>query len=100
MRSTEIVTTFWDDVWNAHDPDAVARFAAADVVIEAAGQKISGLDNVKHWVRQFLDHVNDFRITPVESFQNEDGSRVTSRWVMTGTNNGMLGTKPNESRSP
>jgi len=23
MRSTEIVTAFWEDVWNAHDLDAI-----------------------------------------------------------------------------
>lgn len=94
MRSTEIVRAFWDDVWNAHDADAVARFAAADAVVEAGGRKISGLDEAQHWVQQFLDHVNDLHVNPVESFQNEDGTRVTSRWVLTGTNNGMLGTEP------
>jgi hypothetical protein len=26
MRSTEIVNAFWDDVWNASEPDAVDRF--------------------------------------------------------------------------
>jgi len=28
MRSTEIVTAFWEDVWNAHEPNAVDRFVA------------------------------------------------------------------------
>ena len=95
MRSTEIVRAFWDDVWNAHEADALGRFAAADIVIEAGGQKISGIDDVEHWVQQFLDHVNDLHINPLESFQNEDGTRVTSRWLLTGTNNGILGTEPN-----
>ena len=95
MRSTEIVTAFWNDVWNAHDADALGRFAADDIVIEAGGQKISGIDDVERWVQQFLDHVNDLHINPLESFQNEDGTRVTSRWVLTGTNNGILGTEPN-----
>src|SRR5690242_1480719 len=30
MRSTEIVAAFWEDVWNAHDPDAVDRLVADD----------------------------------------------------------------------
>ena len=92
MRSTEIVSAFWDDVWNAHQPDAVGRFVADDVVIEAGGQEISGKDNVKNWVEEFLDHVNDLHIDTIETFQNEDGTRVTSRWVLTGNNNGILGT--------
>ena len=95
MRSTEIVTAFWDEVWNAHEPDAVDRFVADDVVIEAGGQEIAGKDNVKNWVKEFLDHVNDLHVDTIETFQNEDGTRVTSRWVLTGTNNGVLGTEPN-----
>ena len=95
MRSTEIVTAFWDDVWNAHEPDAVDRFVADDVVIEAGGQEISGKDNIKNWVKEFLDHVNDLHVDTIETFQTEDGTRVTSRWVLTGTNNGILGTEPN-----
>ena len=95
MRSTEIVTAFWDDVWNAHDPDAVDRFVADDVVIEAGGQEISGKDNIKNWVNEFLDQVNDLHVDAIETFQNEDGTRVTSRWVLTGSNKGILGTEPN-----
>ena len=95
MRSTEIVTAFWDEVWNAHEPDAVDRFVADDVVIEAGGQEIAGKDNVRNWVKEFLDHVNDLHVDTIETFQNDDGTRVTSRWVLTGTNNGILGTEPN-----
>ena len=84
---------------NAHAPDAVDRFVADDVVIEAGGQEISGKDNVKNWVKEFLDHVNDLHVDTIETFQSEDGTRVTSRWVLTGTNNGILGTEPNGNRS-
>ena len=45
--------------------------------------------------KQFLDHVNDLHVDTIETFQNDDGTRVTSRWVLTGTNNGILGTEPN-----
>jgi len=95
MRSTEIVNAFWDDVWNAHAPDAVDTLVADDIVIEAGGQKIFGKNDVKDWVTQFLDHVNDLHVDTIETFQNDDGTRVTSRWVLTGTNNGILGTDPN-----
>src|ERR1700752_5353881 len=95
MRSTEIVTAFWDEVWNAHEPDAVERFVADDVVIEAGGQEIAGKDNIKKWVKEFLDHRNGLPGDPKEKFQNDDRPRVPSRWVLTGTNNGILGTEPN-----
>ena len=74
MRSAEIVIAFWDDVWNAHQPDAVDRFVTDDVVIEAGGQEISGKDNVKNWVKEFLDHVNDLHVDAIETFQNDDGT--------------------------
>lgn len=95
MRSTEIVNAFWDDVWNAHEPDAVDRLVADDVVIEVGGREISGKADIKNWVTQFLDHVNDLHVDTIETFGTEDGTRVTSRWVLTGTNNGILGTEPN-----
>ncbi|MDO3634469.1 ester cyclase [Mycolicibacterium arseniciresistens] len=94
MRSTTLVDAFWDEVWNAHDADAVDRFVADDVVIEAGGQEIAGKDNIRGWVKQFLDHVNDLRVDTIETFQDETGTRVTSRWALTGTNNGILGTAP------
>jgi steroid delta-isomerase-like uncharacterized protein len=94
MRSTMIVDAFWDEVWNAHDPDAVDKFVSDDVVIEAGGQEIAGKENTKNWVKQFLDHVDDLRVDIIETFQDEDGTRVTSRWVLTGANNGILGTEP------
>jgi steroid delta-isomerase-like uncharacterized protein len=95
MRSTEIVTAFWDDVWNAHQPDAVDGLVTDDIVVEAGGQEISGKDGVMDWVRTFVDRVDDLHVDTIESFQNDDGTRVTSRWVLTGTNNGVLGTEAN-----
>jgi steroid delta-isomerase-like uncharacterized protein len=95
MRSTEIVNAFWGDVWNAHDPDAIDRLASDDVVIEAGGKEIAGKDDIKDWVQQFLEHVNDLHVDTIETFGTDDGTRVTSRWVLTGTNNGILGTEPN-----
>jgi hypothetical protein len=42
-------------------------------------------------VTQFLERVTDLKFEVVETFQNEDGSRVASRWRVTGKNNGVLG---------
>src|SRR5258708_25987247 len=82
MRSTEIVTAFWDEVWNAHEPDAVDRFVADDVVIEACGQEISGKDNVKNWVKEVLDHVNDLHVDTIDTFQNDAHPPSTSRRLL------------------
>ena len=96
MRSTEIVSAFWDEVWNAHDPDAIDRFVVDDVVIVSGGQEIHGKENLKNWIREFLQKVNDLHLDVLETFQSEDGSRVTSRWVLTGKNNDVVGTEPDQ----
>ena len=53
---------------------------------------ISGRETFKEWVAGFLAKVNDLHLEVIESFQNDDGSRVASRWLLTGKNNGFLGT--------
>jgi len=93
-NSVDIVHAFWDKVWNAHDPDAVDRFVVDDFILVSGGETIAGRDNFKQWVAGFLAKVNDLHLEVVESFQNADGSRVASRWLLTGKNNGFAGTAP------
>jgi ketosteroid isomerase-like protein len=95
-NSVDIVHAFWDEVWNAHDPEAVDRFVVDDFLIVSGGEDISGRTNFKAWIAGFLAKVDDLHLEVAESFQNEDGSRVTSRWVLTGRNNGILGTAPDQ----
>ena len=95
MKSAETVTRSWDEVWNAHDLDAVDKFFADDVVLATGRQECTGKENLKNWIKGFFDKVNDLEIDDVETFQNQDGTRVTSRWVLMGTNNGLFGTQPN-----
>jgi steroid delta-isomerase-like uncharacterized protein len=95
-NSVDIVHAFWDAVWNAHDPEAVDRFVVDDFLIVSGGEEISGRANFKAWIAGFLAKVDDLHLEVAESFQNEDGSRVTSRWVLTGRNNGILGTAPDQ----
>jgi steroid delta-isomerase-like uncharacterized protein len=90
-RSVEIVHKFWDAVWNAHDPEAVDRFVAEDFVIVNAGAETRGREPFKTWVADFLVRISDLRLNVRESFQNADGSRVASRWLITGHNNGVFG---------
>ncbi|MER8155459.1 nuclear transport factor 2 family protein [Streptomyces sp. NPDC094472] len=94
--SVEIVEAFWAEVWNAHAPEKIDDFVVDDFVITNAGKSIEGRENFKAWVRAFLDTVNDLRLEAVETFQNHDGSRVASRWVVHGKNNGIMGTEPDQ----
>jgi steroid delta-isomerase-like uncharacterized protein len=95
VKSTEKVVRLWDEVWNAHDLDVVDKFVADDVVLATGRQERTGKENLKNWIKEFSDKVNDLEVDAVETFQNEDGTRVTSRWVLMGTNNGLFGTQPN-----
>ena len=94
--SVDIVHAFWDQVWNGHDPAAVDRFVVDDFVIVTGGETITGCENFKCWVAGFLAKVNDMHLEVFESFQNADGSRVASRWLLTGKNNGFAGTEPDQ----
>jgi len=100
MKSTEKVVRLWDEVWNAHDLDAVDKFVADDVVLATGRQERTGKENLKNWIKAFFDKVNDLEVDAVETFQNEDGTRVTSRWVLMGTNNGLFGTNQTGRRLP
>jgi ketosteroid isomerase-like protein len=91
--SVAIVHSFWNDVWNGRDPAAVDRYVVDDFVIVSGGETIAGRENFKRWIERFLATVDDLHLEVLESFQNVDGSRVTSRWLLTGRNNGVLGTQ-------
>jgi predicted ester cyclase len=93
-NSAEIVDAFWDAVWQSRNPEAVDDFVVEDFVLTNAGEPIVGRANFKEWVRAFLARVDDFKFQVLETFQNADGSRVASRWQITGRNNGVLGTEP------
>jgi steroid delta-isomerase-like uncharacterized protein len=96
MNSVKIVEDFWTAVWKARNPDAAAGFVVDDFVITSGGADIVSKEKFMAWIRDFLGKINDFKFEVVETFQNEDGSRVASLWVVTGKNNGMHGTPPNQ----
>lgn len=94
--SVAIVENFWREVWQQpQNPDAIDRLVHEDFVITSGGRDIVGREPFKAWVKDFLPKVHDFQFHIVETFQNHDGSRVASRWRVTGRNNGLMGTEPN-----
>jgi hypothetical protein len=95
-NSVEIVENFWNEVWKRpQNPEAIDRLVSEDFVITSGGNHIYGREKFKQWVKGFLAQVHDFEFHVIETFQNHDGSRVASRWRVTGRNNGMMGTEPN-----
>ncbi|MEM8716229.1 MAG: ester cyclase [Cyanobacteria bacterium P01_G01_bin.4] len=65
-----------------------------DFIITSADQDIASRAVFKTWIANFQSKIDDLRLTPLETFANADGSRVTSRWRITGKNKGVLGTAP------
>ena len=94
-NAVAIVENFWREVWKApQDPEAIDRLIAEDFIITSGGREIQGREAFKRWVIGFQEKIRDLQFESIETFQNEDGSRVASRWRVTGRNNGFLGTKP------
>ena len=95
--STHLVQEFWDQVWNAHDPDAADRYLTEDFVLVYAGEETRGREPYKSWLTDYLAKVLNLHLRVEESFQNTTGSRVAARWRITGQNNGFLDTPANQS---
>jgi len=90
-----IVENFWREVWKApQDPEAIDKLMAEDFAITSGGHEIQGREAFKSWVKQFQSKILDLEFESIETFQNEEGTRVASRWRVTGRNNGILGTTP------
>jgi ketosteroid isomerase-like protein len=90
----EIVQTFWKRVWQGQDFDAIDELVVDDFVLVTGGERIESREAFKAWAKGFGAAVGDFRFEVLETFQNEDGSRVASLWRVTGRNNGAFGTEP------
>jgi hypothetical protein len=94
--SVEIVERFWKEVWQRpQNPLAIDDLVAEDFVISSGGTDIVSREAFKRWVIDFQSKIHDMDFETIESFQNHDGSRVASRWRLTGRNNGIMGTEPN-----
>ena len=94
LDAVSIVEDFWKSVWKARNPEAIDRFVVDDFVITTDGIDVVSKAKFKAWVQGFLARIDNFEFEVIETFQNEDGSRVASRWRVTGNNNGIMGSIP------
>jgi predicted ester cyclase len=90
-ESAALVERFWDEVWVGRNPDAIDRFVADDFVITTAGVDVTGPQDFKAWVAAFQSTISELHWETIETFSSIDGSRVASRFQVTGRNNGMFG---------
>ncbi len=91
QNSVKIVEAFWSAVWQSKDFDAIDLFCDEDFVITSGGIDVVSRVNFKKRAIQFNQLISDLKFDVIETFQNEDGSRVASRWRVSGRNNGMFG---------
>jgi len=91
VNAVKIVETFWEEVWIKRNPDAAAQFVAEDFIITTGGVDIYGRDAFIEWIKAFLSKIEGFKFSSIETFQNAAGTRVASRWKLSGLNNGFFG---------
>lgn len=83
---------FLGRVWALpHDLDAIDELMTEDYVITSAGKVIRGRSAFKAWVADFHDALQGATNQVIDVFANPSGDRVVSRWICTGTNNGLFG---------
>ena len=92
MNSVNIVEEFWERVWKARNPAAIDDFVIEDFVITTGSVDVVSRTKFKEWAAAFMAKINDLQFEVIETFQNQNGSRVASRWRIAGKNNGILGT--------
>ncbi|MCY1435452.1 SnoaL-like polyketide cyclase [compost metagenome] len=90
-KAVEIVESFWREVWQAKNPQAATRFVAEDFVITSGGVDVVGREAFIQWIAVFLAKIEDFEFGSIETFQNAAGTRVASRWKLSGKNRGFIG---------
>jgi hypothetical protein len=78
--------------WIADFRPCVKRCKRLEYLDGTRCEAVTGRENFKTWIQGFLTKINDLHLEVLESFPNADGSRVASRWVLTGKNNGFAGT--------
>jgi len=96
QEATDIVESFWAAVWQDKDFDAIDRFCVDDFVLTSGGVDVVSRARFKEWAKQFNRLITDLKFDVLETFQNSEGTRVASRWRVTGRNNGMFGLPPDQ----
>ncbi|MCY1307135.1 hypothetical protein D9M70_570370 [compost metagenome] len=60
-------------------------------MITSGGVDVVGREAFIQWIAVFLAKIEDFEFGSIETFQNAAGTRVASRWKLSGKNRGFIG---------
>lgn len=77
-----------------HDLEAIDELMTEDYVITSGGKVIRGRSEFKAWVAEFHRVLPGATNEVLDVFASPAGDRVVSRWICTGTNNGLFGLPP------
>lgn len=92
----EKVLFFFGNVWShPYNVDLIDLLMLEDFTITTAGKVISGRDEFKQWVQQFLSLMHNSDLKVLDAFESACNTKVVVRWELTGINNGILGLAPN-----
>ena len=93
--AVQIALEFLERVWGPqHELDAIDELMTDDYRIFSGGTLIEGRNAFKEWVREFQRVLPQARTVNQEIFANATGDLVVSRWICTGSNNGIFGLPP------
>ncbi|WP_394834614.1 ester cyclase [Pendulispora rubella] len=96
-RGEELLSELWAKVYNPpQDLDAIDRLCTEDFILSNPDGDVVGRVAFKEWARTFSSKIRDMRLTSLDMFTSADGTRVVSRWVVTGYNRGVLGSSPDD----
>ncbi|MFC4809432.1 ester cyclase [Paenibacillus sp. GCM10023250] len=91
-QGEELLTELWANVYNLpQDLDVIDRVCTDDCILSNPDGDVVGRAAFKEWARTFTSKIRDIKLKSLDMFSSADGKRVVSRWVVTGYNQGILG---------
>ncbi|MDJ0645672.1 MAG: nuclear transport factor 2 family protein [Flavobacteriaceae bacterium] len=90
-KAEQLIIDFFNEVWHEpHNLDAIDRLMTENYKITSAGKIIEGRDSFKRWVQEFQNKLLHAKTESVDLFSNSNQTKVISRWVCSGLNNGIF----------
>ena len=97
QKPDSLILEFFQRVWSPpHDLDAIDELMAEDYRITNAGTIIRGREAFKTWVKEFQQLLLEAKTESVDMFFDKNETKVVSRWVCSGKNNGLFGLDPDD----
>jgi hypothetical protein len=95
-NSVAIVEDFWRQVWQRpQNPEVIDELVSRRLHSDLGWDRNSLTRRLQSLGEEFLGAGAGIRVPHRGDIQNQDDTRVASRWRVTGRNAGLMGTPPN-----